>query len=199
MTFYTIYQTTNLLDGKIYVGKHKTENLNDSYFGSGKYLWKAIEKDGLENFSKCILFIFENEEQMNAKEAELVDWDFISRDDTYNRTPGGKGGWNFVNNAESASDRRRRGGQNAAKTGKIKQYWKEGRFDSLLPILAQNFKGRHHSSETKQKISSANSKMIGPKNSQFGSMWITDGVLNRKIKRDLDTIPDGWYRGRTMS
>lgn len=33
----------------------------------------------------------------------------------------------------------------------------------------------------------------GPKNSQYGSFWITDGSSNRKIRGD---IPEGWRKGR---
>lgn len=27
-------------------------------------------------------------------------------------------------------------------------------------------------------------------------MWITDGIENKKIKKDVDNIPQGWYKGR---
>ena len=33
------------------------------------------------------------------------------------------------------------------------------------------------------------------KNSQSGTMWITDGTNNKKIKK-TDKIPCGWYKGR---
>lgn len=33
-----IYQTTNLIDGKWYRGKHSTKNVDDGYLGSGKLL-----------------------------------------------------------------------------------------------------------------------------------------------------------------
>ena len=37
----------------------------------------------------------------------------------------------------------------------------------------------------------------GVKNSQFGSMWITDGKNNKKIKK-TDSIPEGWKTGRVL-
>lgn len=98
--FYTIYKTTNKLNGKIYIGKHQTKDLNDNYIGSGKRLWNSIHKHGIENFKKEILFVFETEDEMNAKEKELVTDEFCLREDTYNLCPGGKGGWGYINKTD---------------------------------------------------------------------------------------------------
>jgi dissimilatory sulfite reductase (desulfoviridin) alpha/beta subunit len=65
--FYTIYKTTNLVNGKIYIGKHQTKDPHDNYLGSGKQLGYAIKKYGIENFKKEILFVFDNEAEMNVK------------------------------------------------------------------------------------------------------------------------------------
>lgn len=90
--FYLIYQTTNKINGKKYIGKHVTNNLNDDYIGSGLVLSRALKKYGRKAFIREILFVFDNEEDMNRKEAEIVNIDVILSPDFYNCALGGKGG-----------------------------------------------------------------------------------------------------------
>lgn len=89
MQHYTIYKITNLINQMIYIGQHQTDNPNDSYMGSGILIQKAIQKYGKVNFKKEILFDFSTFDKMNAKEAEIVNEEFVQRDDTYNLMPGG--------------------------------------------------------------------------------------------------------------
>lgn len=97
---YTIYKTTNLLDGKFYIGKHQTKNLDDGYLGSGKLLKHAIKKYGIENFKKEILETFSTEAEMNAAEKRLV----ILGEMSYNLCPGGEGGWGYVNTLPQSAE-----------------------------------------------------------------------------------------------
>lgn len=92
--YYTIYKIVNKLDNKSYIGKHQTKDLNDGYMGSGKLIKAAIKKYGIENFEKQILYIFDNEAEMNAKEKELVD---IVSESSYNLVEGGTGGFGYIN------------------------------------------------------------------------------------------------------
>ena len=91
--FYTIYKIINVINEKYYIGKHQTKDLDDGYMGSGKILKHAISKYGIENFKKEILFVFNNEKDMNEKEKELV----VIGEQSYNLCPGGKGGFGYIN------------------------------------------------------------------------------------------------------
>ena len=217
--FYTIYKITNLIDGKIYIGKHQTKDVNDGYMGSGKQLKRAQAKHGIGNFKKEILFQFDNETDMNAKEAELVTEEFCLREDTYNLCPGGKGGWGYVNAndelriAKNILAGRTSGTIHANKLKNDVTLREQARkqFKEKVAIYYNPVKnaeaikdkypngtmfGKTHSDETKAKMKLSAS---GQNSSQFGTMWITNGRENKKIKKDADAVPEGWYKGRVKS
>ena len=50
MKYFLIYKTTNIINNMEYIGKRVTEDINDSYLGSGKHLKRAIKKYGIKNF-----------------------------------------------------------------------------------------------------------------------------------------------------
>jgi GIY-YIG catalytic domain len=215
---YTIYQITNIINNKIYIGKHQTENLDDGYMGSGKLLKYAQEKYGTQSFVKRILYTFDTEEQMNAKEAELVTAEFCVREDTYNICIGGLGGFSYINSVTRTDpssemeqkrvskmratlinkgirppvyiwteERRQRNSETQKRmlaSGTKRSYFKESN-----PMSDPELRSRH-----KEAVKN-NSK--GPKNSQYGTLWITDGLENKKI-RSVDSIPEGWYKGRVL-
>ena len=89
-----VYETTNLINGKIYIGVHSTNDLNDGYLGSGLILIDSIKKYGRKCFKREILQIFSTMEEAYSYEGELVDHAFVNDRMTYNLVPGGKGGLN---------------------------------------------------------------------------------------------------------
>lgn len=101
--YYTVYKVVNKVNGREYIGKHKTTNLADGYLGSGKLLRSAIKKYGKDCFSKEILFIFSSELEMNKKEEELVTEAYCQLDSNYNLKPGGRGGFAFVDQLKGSS------------------------------------------------------------------------------------------------
>jgi hypothetical protein len=87
------YKTTNMINGKIYIGVHKTNNINDGYIGSGLIISRAIKKYGKENFKREILEEFDTLAEAYLEESKIVNESFVNRSDTYNITIGGDGGW----------------------------------------------------------------------------------------------------------
>ncbi len=78
-----IYKTTNLKNGKYYIGKQKS--YTDSYFGSGTALKFAIKKYGKENFKKEILEVCNSEKELEIKELLWIDkFDAVNDKKSYN-------------------------------------------------------------------------------------------------------------------
>ncbi len=94
-----IYKTSNLINGRIYVGKDKHNN--PKYLGSGNILNQAINKYGIENFQKEILEYCNTEEELNDREKYWIDkLNSLNIYGGYNLTKGGDGGDTFTNKPE---------------------------------------------------------------------------------------------------
>lgn len=91
MKFYIVYKITNLINEKVYIGRHSTNNINDNYMGSGTELREDMKRVGRKNFSKEILFVFDNWKEMVDKETELLTKEFVNSETTYNATNQGTG------------------------------------------------------------------------------------------------------------
>ena len=70
-----IYETTNLVNSKKYIGTCIFKRQNDwkTYLGSGKYLKRAIKKYGVKRFKREILFLVLDEEELNQLEEEVIE------------------------------------------------------------------------------------------------------------------------------
>jgi hypothetical protein len=90
--YYYLYSITNKVNGNLYIGAHQTTDINDGYMGSGKVLKYAIKKYGKGNFIKTILQFFTNSVDMFDTEMNIVNEEFIAREDTYNIAIGGRSG-----------------------------------------------------------------------------------------------------------
>lgn len=208
MIYYTVYKIINKITGKLYIGAHQTENLDDGYMGSGKYLIRSIHKHGLENFDKDILYVFFTPEEMYAKEAEIVNEDFLAEENTYNLRKGGMGGWPHALTFEQRSEIGRKGGSTGKGNQRLQELLSDTDFKKQFSEKVKRgvakgkkspgFKGRKHTDDAKNKIGAANSKLIGKRNSQYGTMWITNGNIDRKILRD-EEIPEGFKKGRKLN
>lgn len=223
---YLIYQTTNLVNNKIYIGKHITENIEDNYFGSGKYFHRAIEKYGIENFEFKILFELQNEEEMNLLEKHVVTQDFCDRKDTYNINVGGDGGWNYVNSkngpyaagskkrhdAVVLANKNRNIQQSHIKANITRQNWSEEKRKTVFMNMSNGFKtlmkndptfAKRRAEKNKGKKASPELKQKlsrlkqGKNNNQFGKVWIMNKSLQQcKCVDKTFKLEPGWEYGR---
>lgn len=123
---YIVYKTTNKINGKIYIGVHRTKNPCefDGYLGCGVNIknpssmekpstnfQKAVKKYGFENFHREVLFVFDNRIDAYAKEAEIVNVDFVKSGNNYNMCLGG------------GDSRLRNPIYQFSRTGELVRYW----------------------------------------------------------------------------
>jgi hypothetical protein len=87
-----IYQTTNLINNKKYIGK-TNGNKGRAYLGSGILLLKAIKKYGKDNFKNEIIYTTDSEEELRKMEKYYIELENAVENPTYyNLHEGGQGG-----------------------------------------------------------------------------------------------------------
>jgi GIY-YIG catalytic domain len=212
--FYYLYEVKNNLNGKIYVGVHKTRDLNDGYMGSGKIIRSAIAKHGIANFSKVILETFDNAKSMYAREKEVVTEEFLSRKDVYNIRRGGHGGFDYINKKSlhliGINNRTVTSFKKMSEGGLLganKTNAGGGGFSN--PLVRQKSiktkKERYNcqdwlnseQAKIKRQLTFKNQKHSqGNRNSQFGTKWYTNGAKNIKLKNG-ESVPVGFSPGRS--
>ena len=87
---HVIYKITNLINGRYYIGRHSTTNLNDGYMGSGKAIANAIKKYGENNFVKEIIAETSTSSELWELEKEIVNESVVYDPLSYNMAFGGK-------------------------------------------------------------------------------------------------------------
>lgn len=208
--YHYIYKTTNIINGKYYIGMHTTDNLDDGYIGSGKKLWYSIKKYGKENFKCEILEMLPDKSSLKNREIEIVNEELLSDSQCMNLTVGGGDGFYFINKngLNNKSNQFRLGGECSAEKLKTDSEWRSRhkkissetmkKNHKLGKIRYDTFTGKKHKEETKKIIGEKNSNnQKGDKNSQFGTCWITNDIENQKIHK-VDSIPEGWKLGRVV-
>ena len=216
--YYTVYKITNLVNGKIYVGVNKTNDLNNYYMGSGKLIKEAIKKYGLTNFKKEIIAIFDNTDDMFEMEAQIVNEEFVKDSQTYNLKEGGHGGWDHIIPEHFTKSENRKISQplNSKKATEAIKWlyendkdWVESQIKKLSEGMIKyyenggknGFYGKNHSDETIEKMKGHTSQK-GEKNSQFGTLWIHNIELKKSKKIKKEEFPtweqEGWLKGRKM-
>ena len=155
-----IYKTTNLINGKFYVGKD--ERNKPDYLGSGINLNRAIKKYGIENFIKETIEVCSTKEELNEREKYWIK-ETKSQEIGYNIAEGGSGGNTYDEETRQRISKQFKGRKVDPKTIEKAKKTREKRkrenpdaykiSEKQREILSKTHKGKVHPEEWKRNHS----------------------------------------------
>lgn len=181
--------------------------------GSGKRLRYSIRKYGVENHTKEILEFLDDRESLAKREKEIVNEGLINDPLCMNLQLGGgggapPGGGGFISEEHQLKAASAGGKANAYKM-KNDLLFRERTVNKMRnsalgnknAIGNKSMSGQKHSDETLRKIKESKKGQkgqgVGSENSQYGTCWITNEIINKKMYKG-DLIPNGWRLGRKV-
>jgi len=195
---YIIYKTTNILNGMYYVGCHQTDNLNDGYLGSGKYLKRAIKKYGSENFKFEILHLVNSKEEMFVLERCIVNESLVNNPLSYNLKIGGSGGnpgivgaFKGKTHSEETKEKQRQAALKQIVSNETRQKLSMNNAMKNNPEIrkkvSQSLTGRTQSEEHRKRVAEAN----------LGKMLVNNGISAKRISKEelVEYQNLGWSKG----
>lgn len=156
-----IYLTTNLIDGKMYIGKHCRPQFDPYYKGSGKLLWRAINKYGWDNFKVEVLKECDTRDELNINEKFYIQKyrTYYGKANLYNIALGGDGGDIYSQlDDEGKYSMTRSFRENQKELGLARRglrFTDEHRMKIRITQLGESnsFYGKSHSDESRKKMS----------------------------------------------
>jgi hypothetical protein len=208
---YVVYQIKNIINDKVYVGIHRTHEIDDDYYGSGKLISAAIKKYGKEMFSKSIIKIFDNLDHALDLERAIVNEDFVSSKDTYNIALGGGIGGEDLNGLSFRGKRHTVDTKEKIRQARLgKSYITDEGLERIIKSnkdnearkqkISETTKGSSKTDEHKRKIRETLLNRA-PEDIPRGykrknkQVWINNGHASTRINIDT-AIPLGWKKGR---
>ena len=183
-----IYVTTNLINGKKYIGSHKGDE-TDSYFGSGKIIKYAIKKYGKHSFSKKIL------EECDVTNNLILEKHYINKFNTlypngYNLTE--NGGYNiFTDDLRNKLSNLKKGKISPNKGKRASEETRKKQSEA-----AKKRKRNPLSNETKEKIRQSN---LGQKRSTETKKKLSESLTGRKLAEETKIKMSLFQKGRKKS
>lgn len=176
-SYYYVYETENLTNGKKYIGQHCTHNLNDGYYGSDKKL-KADIKSG-HQYKVTILKWCKDIYELGDSEYEEIKNRNALKDPTYynHKVNSGYKNYNFE---FGAPFRKGKPAWNKGKRG-LQVPWNKGKTgvysEETLKIMSEKSKISHKG----VKLSPSHCKSIsiaqtGEKNGFYGKKHSTESL-----------------------
>ena len=205
-----LYIKTHNITGLKYFGK-TTNNDPYKYNGSGTYWKRHLNKHGNDVSTEIIGYYTDKEECLNVALKFSKDNDIVKSEEWANlKEESLDGGFDFIhqNNLYSPSCSFKNPGVRTQATEKSKKWIEENREEWIKRLkigMKRKFddpsykkQGKPPAKETTKKRKEIYKRIKhqqGEKNSQFGTVWITNGIKPIKIKK-CDIIPEGYRLGR---
>jgi group I intron endonuclease len=150
-----IYITTNLINGKQYIGKDEHNRI--SYLGSGVTLKLAIKKYGKENFRKEIIEYCINREHLKEREEYWLNkYDVSSNNNFYNRINTSAGPVHTIDSKRAISEKLKGCSPYKNKTKEEIDIISDKKHNSMKSggsqKISDKLRGRLKSEETKQNM-----------------------------------------------
>lgn len=192
-----IYETTNLINGKKYIGKRVSKTFDKYYKGSGKLIRKAFTKYGWDNF-ECVIIqeCYSNEELNEAEKHWIKERNAATSNNYYNISDGGDGGNTYKYKTKEEMNEIKRKISESGKNVVHTLEWNRRSGDARRGIK-ENFTYKF-TDEHKRRISESNiGKHFkdGPLN-KGKKMINKDGVIKYVNTDELQSYLDrGWDRG----
>jgi DNA-binding TFAR19-related protein (PDSD5 family) len=181
-----------------YVGCHQTDNLNDGYLGSGKYLKRAIKKYGSENFKFEILHLVNSKEEMFVLERCIVNESLVNNPLSYNLKIGGSGGnpgivgaFKGKTHSEETKEKQRQAALKQIVSNETRQKLSMNNAMKNNPEIrkkvSQSLTGRTQSEEHRKRVAEAN----------LGKMLVNNGISAKRISKEelVEYQNLGWSKG----
>jgi len=201
--FNYVYITTNLINGKQYVGSHATDNIDDGYIGPGRYFLRSLRKEGKQNFKREIL-----EECNNREEAILKEEFYILKFKTlcphgYNMCPKGGIGFSGASHSEITKEKQARwqkGKSFEELYGADKARLMKEKISQRKKGISTKRKGRGHKKELIEKYGESEGLnryrifIEKQKNTHIGKKQSVKTIEKRK-----ETMGEPWNKGKSYT
>jgi group I intron endonuclease len=195
-----IYEVTNLVNGKTYIGQHITDNLEDGYLGSGKALKAAIKKYGRDNFRKEVLVFANGPTSLNFLERCMVPLWWAELPTNYNLVEGGGNGARMTAEARKKISIGRKGkkfgpmpeAQRLAMSARMKGKQPP----HLAKLVKENHPrlGRSHTPESRAKMSASQTGLKRPRSPEHCrkiSEFLKGRFMSEETRRKISKANKG--------
>lgn len=149
-----VYLTTNLVNGKQYVGQHLHDDFDVKYKGSGHYIKKAFDKYGWDNFDCKVICWCATQTQLNEAEDNYIKLLDTMVPNGYNLKGGGANG-RFSDEARKNCSEAHKGFKHTEESRQKMSEVQKGHITSTetREKIASTLKGKEFTNERKKKIS----------------------------------------------